>query len=454
MARHVLVQPAGAGQVSYDVTSEAAMTGEDLSKLNPGTLCVTLDTGATYEAYPTGTTPPVGATTIAAVNGVWVFVTTVNGGSSSFVYRPGGTASLNVYTSWPALYAALNVAAPVSTKGFRPPTTIQVDDSFTSPAVMPAGAYNLDSVQFTSVANIGTNSNGAALNIASGVTITAGVLVFRGAVNVTFLGAAPCITVNGAAQQLNLFIEEGAGLQSTGAGAFVACTNGLVIVQAKGAINIGNTVVATITGVAPGTVVIQSYTATAINANATSGAGVLVLWDTMVPSAQGVGVTILPQVLGYIPGVPANWSPAPGLVGPALDQLAARGGPQFTFSAFASLATAVQQAIPPGSGATTSSADTVLGAIATKAGFITQMAVQHTGNAANVAGQTITYQVFKNGVAVATASIAGVVTTAGVKKSSLTFAAVAIAVGDVLVMQMLPSAVLTAALTDVMASVQ
>ena len=107
MARHVRVQPAGAGQLSYDVTSEAAMTGEDLSKLNPGTLCVTLDTGATYEAYPTGTTPPVGATTIAAINGVWLYVSTAGTRpTSAIIFRPGVASAGPAVETWPEIQAA------------------------------------------------------------------------------------------------------------------------------------------------------------------------------------------------------------------------------------------------------------------------------------------------------------------------------------------------------------
>ena len=65
---------------------------------------------------------------------------------STFVFRPGGVTLGNVYATWPALYAALNIAAPVSAEGNRPPTIVQIDDFIVSPAVIPAGAYNLDSV--------------------------------------------------------------------------------------------------------------------------------------------------------------------------------------------------------------------------------------------------------------------------------------------------------------------
>jgi hypothetical protein len=97
MARHVRLQPAGAGQLSYDVTSEVAMTGENLALLNQGTFCITLDTSAVYEAYPTGTTPPAGAITIAATNGVWVLASSTGGAPGTPAYNPTWYAAANLY---------------------------------------------------------------------------------------------------------------------------------------------------------------------------------------------------------------------------------------------------------------------------------------------------------------------------------------------------------------------
>ena len=125
----------------------------------------------------------------------------------------------------------------------------------------------------------------------------------------------------------------------------------------------------------------------------------------------------------------------------------------FNFAASASLATAVAQNIPPGSGATTSSTDLVLGIIATQAGSISSLTIQQTGNGSNVGGQTVTYQVYKNGAAVTAAVLAGVVTTAGNQTGRIVFTAVAFAAGDVISVQVTPSAPLTAALADVMAGV-
>ena len=125
----------------------------------------------------------------------------------------------------------------------------------------------------------------------------------------------------------------------------------------------------------------------------------------------------------------------------------------FVYAASTSLTTAVAQNIPPGSGATSSSTDLVLGTLATQAGSVSSLAIQHTGNVANVGGQTVTYQIYKNGVAVTGAVAAGVVTTAGNKTANVAFTPVAFAIGDSISAQLLPSAPLTAALVDVMVSV-
>lgn len=127
-------------------------------------------------------------------------------------------------------------------------------------------------------------------------------------------------------------------------------------------------------------------------------------------------------------------------------------GPIFFYGAFASLATAVAQAIPPGSGASTSSSDLVEGILAPISGYVSAFRVQFVGNALNVAGQTVTATLLKNGVAVTGASIAGIVTTAGTKTGSVLFAQVAYVGGDVFTVTITPSAPLTAVLTDVMAS--
>ena len=58
-----------------------------------------------------------------------------NGSQSVFVYKPGGIADNNLYTSWASLYSDLLL--------IDGPKIIQIDDSVTSPATIPSGTYNL-----------------------------------------------------------------------------------------------------------------------------------------------------------------------------------------------------------------------------------------------------------------------------------------------------------------------
>ncbi len=211
--------------------------------------------------------------------------------AQTFVFQPGGVASGNVFTSWASLYAALPAA---STKGFRPPTTIKIDDSFTSPAVIPVGtgAYNLDGVTFTAVANSVPGFGGAALNIASGVTITCGVLRFSEGLTVTYLGTAACITSSAATQAVNLYIDENVLLQSTSTGAFLSATHGVCIVVLNNSY-MGDGTHTTILSASPAVVQVLQCGASEIDNAACSGTGLTLTWDVIPPFLpQGAGVTI------------------------------------------------------------------------------------------------------------------------------------------------------------------
>jgi hypothetical protein len=126
---------------------------------------------------------------------------------------------------------------------------------------------------------------------------------------------------------------------------------------------------------------------------------------------------------------------------------------RFQFSANASLTTGVAQNIPPGNAATTSSSDLVIGEIATAPGILSSLAAQFTGSGSNVGGQTATFQVLLNGAPITGAASAALATTAGNKTSQVQFPPVPYVPGGIITIQITPSAGLTAALTDVMASV-
>ena len=371
----------------------------------------------------------------------------------TFVFQPGGTAAGNVYTSWAALMAQLNLICPAGADSVRPPSLIVVDDNYTTPAVIPSGAYNLSNVEFAGCANWATNTGDSFLTFASGVTITGGTaggtLLFTRGLTASFAGTATCITGSGT-QQWHIILREDATLKSATTGLFLdVASGGFGVVDVADGSVLGDGTHATING-ASGAIYVHAYGNGSIAAGAVTGSGGNVYWDTNIPGAQGAGVTVT-NTNGYSPATAGNWASAPTTQNGALDVLAARVGP-LCYAAASSLTTQVQQSIPAGSGALTSSSDLVMGQIMPRAGTLTTLRVRHTGAAGNVGGQTITYQVFKNGSGIGT-SITGVATTAGNKTGNVTFTAVAFVAGDIITVQLLPSGVLTTALTDVMAGV-
>ena len=281
---------------------------------------------------------------------------------STFVFQPGGVAAGNVYTTWPALYTALNAAAPASANGTRSPTVVQIDDSFLGAGVhatIPPGAYNLDSVTLTAVANpTGAPFSGSGagfLDIADGATIVPGA---RGIVlsihwlEVTYLGAGPCLSIAGATQEALIDMGQRSTLQSTGAGAFVAVTNGNLALNTLSSV-LGDGVHAVVSITAPGTCVVRALANT--NTKAAALTGPLTLnWDTSIPAAQGVGVTVV-QVNGYVPATPANWEAAPNTQSAGLDQLATKTAAQVfnpvALVAAASPAACLSSPYTPGTGA-------------------------------------------------------------------------------------------------------
>jgi len=108
-----------------------------------GTLTTQLLTQAQFEGY-TPTTPgdwspapsDVGGALDQLAANASAVVPTV------FVFQDGGVASKNVYDTWAALYAVLSTVAG--------PKIVEIDDSVTSPCVIPAGTYDVADVTFVS----------------------------------------------------------------------------------------------------------------------------------------------------------------------------------------------------------------------------------------------------------------------------------------------------------------
>ncbi len=122
------------------------------------------------------------------------------------------------------------------------------------------------------------------------------------------------------------------------------------------------------------------------------------------------------------------------------------------FSADASTVNAVAQNIPK-SGTVTVDGGTRGQLSGRNTSVISRLRVRFVGNAANVAGQTIQFAVLVNGVAIASAALASpLATTAGTKTGFVDFTATTLAEGDVVRVTLLPSAGLTAVVTDINAA--
>jgi hypothetical protein len=252
----------------------------------------------------------------------------------AFVYRPGGVADKNVYTTWPALYVALSAV-----QGDK---LVQVDDSIVSPAVVPAGTYDLDGVTFDGISSFATDSGGAALTFDSGAVINAGTLNFTGKLQISYGGATPLITV-GAGKQGNYYFHEGCFVACTGAGAFIEAGAGaeaLVSVNEGGQFGDGTHAVFTSVG-ASSFCGVGMFDSSTLAANATAqslGGDVAVGYvdaaTVTLPQGAGVTVTMLSEAENteYTASVVANWSGTnPTSVANALDRIAAwiaaHGGP-------------------------------------------------------------------------------------------------------------------------------
>jgi hypothetical protein len=88
-----------------------------------------------------GAPPTVGLAAVTGAGGGGIAIAEPR---TCFVFRPGDPAGAreNVYTDWPTLMAAVG-----NVQGCK---TIEVDDSIVSPAIVPAGIWNVDDVLITS----------------------------------------------------------------------------------------------------------------------------------------------------------------------------------------------------------------------------------------------------------------------------------------------------------------
>jgi hypothetical protein len=235
---------------------------------------------------------------------------------ATFVYRPGGVASGNVYTSWSTLYAALS-ALPG-------PKWVEVDDSIISPAPIPAGSYNLDQVTLSGL------SPSSRLLFDDGATIGAATvtLLIRN-LNVQSNNTGTVWTFDNATTIGALHVQSAAIVCNEAAAPFLLVTAGTVQAWSfAGTFGDGAHVVFESSGT--GSLFINLFSESELaGAGVASSASLDVFYDdtTTINLPQGGGQTIIQlsqaQRVEYSPGTSADWNPVPTTVAGALDALAA-----------------------------------------------------------------------------------------------------------------------------------
>jgi len=252
---------------------------------------------------------------------------------TTFVFRPGGVANKNVFTSWPALFAAASVVAG--------PRTVEFDASL-APTVIPAGAWDFGIWDVMFFGSTTTNFGDTTVTIVDGATL-AGVYAFFD-VAIRYQGnTAPCMTppfraqlhfygeANVRSDGLSPFVRAGAGTtvhnyflhDSTGILTGVSPAlevfgpNSRIFLNLLDAADVQTDTLAN-TG---GTAMVLVTRSTASNFSFTQTAcpgGVLVLGSTYIQANDAV-------IESYTPAVLADWSGIPPTsVANALDRIAAK----------------------------------------------------------------------------------------------------------------------------------
>jgi hypothetical protein len=149
---------------------------------------------------------------------------------------------------------------------------------------------------------------------------------------------------------------------------------------------------------------------------------------------------------------PEGWGGAVDELVDALESVATAATPMFSFGAINSTTAAAAQNIPHGVGAATLT-NLSIGAFAARDFLLATLEYFFIGDAANVAGQTVTIGVYVDGVLIPGASVAGVATTAGVHQGEVPFTPFFVGKRKTVTVRITPSALLTNALSLVQAAV-
>ena len=261
--------PAAAGETGP--TGPTAAAGET-GPTGPAAAGETGPTGPTAAAGETGPTGPAGSEQLGGPS------------NTSLIYRPGsGLAGPTVFDSWAALIAQL--AALRAWNNGSGSYTILFDDSITSPAPVPAGAYDMTNVVWSGrslVPTFATVAEGAIFTQLRHITFS---------LQVTFTGTTPPVSDFGTSPFESFALDAGAAIACVGTGPFLrntAASFAIVALRDGARIPFGGTQVLDIATAAPGAgLMIVGFSGATLESNVVSGiAGAMARLVWLSSSAQ------------------------------------------------------------------------------------------------------------------------------------------------------------------------
>jgi collagen type VII alpha len=316
-------------------------------------------TGPTGPRGSTGSTGPIGATGSGATGPVGpTGATGASGITSSFVWRPGGVAGGNVYTTWATLYVAITNAGGNY--------TVTLDDSLGATTI-PAGNYNL--VNGTYIGLTGSET----LNFASGALCTFDALVFSGLNGINGItGGGSNLTPNPALPtSASLTFQNGCNLDGSGPNGVINGGASVFDLNIYFYASASDTTATIDAGAVTVEVFLFNNSALDLSALSNSGGGSGTVnydptsnlsgvapsgWSTLALYPNSTSPFPTSAQITYVPATPAQWPLAPGSVAPALDDLISFGPPTSfagpTTTSIGTTATPLSGGVTLGSGAT------------------------------------------------------------------------------------------------------
>jgi hypothetical protein len=240
-----------------------------------------------------------------------------SGAANSFVFRPGGVAAGNVFTTWPSLMAAVNSAPGIN--------SILIDASIAA-AHVPAGTWNVDNCMFYDQAIGGFAPT---LTFDDGAVLTFQNLYLIGVIFVS--NSTTSIATFGGGSGGNVFSQfTGISVNAGKAPFFHVAGNASEFTYlAIGESTIGDGVTPVFQADAPIIFQVHLSDHTILFANATTGTGTIDLVydsDATIGTPQLAGLVRFPQSIApqvvYTPAVAGNWETVPAQVAGALDTVA------------------------------------------------------------------------------------------------------------------------------------